>query len=124
MNAPVTAESIANSVFWTATARVAAVANAGLLALVTWFGSEYVASFKEEQISIKAQVNQQGDDIVAIAQKTAILEENGKRGREDREEFQRQTTAQLQTLNENIRLLSNQVSALTATIAERDRRAP
>ena len=71
--------------------------------------------------SLRDDVNEQQTESQALKERMRAVEINQTRGREDREEFQRQTTAQLQQIMAQLGVLSNGFSSLTATIEAQQR---
>lgn len=60
-------------------------------------------------------------EVAIIKQDTAVLQSNAIRGREDRENFQEQTSARLDRIDERITALTSSIAALTATIDAQQR---
>lgn len=71
--------------------------------------------------SLREDVNEQQTESQALKERMRAVEINETRGREDREEFQRQTTAQLQQIMEQLGILSNGFASLAATIEAQQR---
>jgi preprotein translocase subunit SecF len=71
--------------------------------------------------SLREDVNEQQTESQALKERMRAVEINQTRGREDREEFQRQTTAQLQQIMAQLGVLSNGFASLTATIEAQQR---
>lgn len=71
--------------------------------------------------SLREDVNEQQTESQALKERMRAVEINQTRGREDREEFQRQTTAQLQQIMAQLGILSNGFASLAATIEGQQR---
>ncbi len=60
-------------------------------------------------------------EVAIIKQDTAVLQSNSLRGRQDREDFQEQTSARLDRIGDQITNLTSSIAALTATIEAQQR---
>ncbi len=110
MNAESAAEKVAENVWFRLLGRGA------LILVVPFLG--YVGSVAA---GVSSKIDAQQDDIAGLKSRVVVLENNTARGREDRVEFQRQTTQILRELQAGQTELTKQIAALSATIEAQQR---
>lgn len=71
--------------------------------------------------SVSDKIDAQQDDIAGLRSRVVVLENNTARGREDRLEFQRQTTQILRELQAGQAEMTRQIAALNATLEAQQR---
>ena len=127
MTATERAEQLSNSVWFTVAARASMLAVTPLFCAMMWFGSQWLDGRFDDAAKTAAAatavVNSKVDDIgdsvqqvPALKERVIVLETNQKRSQTDREDFQKQTFARLDRMQDAIVTLSNTVAGLTATI--------
>lgn len=133
MTATERAERLSNSVWFTVAARASMLAVTPLFCAMVWFGHAWLdqrfddaamtAANATSAVSGKVDnLNDKIGQVPDLKERVIVLETNQKRSQTDREDFQKQTFARLDRMQDAIVTLSNTVAGLTATIqAQEDR---
>lgn len=101
----VDAEKLVENTRFTVTARMSMIATPFLIGALGYF-----------LLGVHGDVIELQAEMPKVKERVAVMEANQQRGREDREEFQRQTIAQLNQIQELIRVQLQGQAALTATV--------
>lgn len=113
-----TQEKLAESTTLQVLSRISMLVTPLLLAGVIFFGKVWL---EERFTGLRSDVDSLQAEMPQAKERIKVIETTIERGREDREEFQRETTA---TLNRIIAIqteMMRELSALRATVDERER---
>jgi hypothetical protein len=120
-------QHLAENVTLIIVARLAMVATPIVLAALVWFAASWLDQRFDVQktatdiVSVRvdglqSSVDTLGSNAVALANRVIVLETGSARGRQDRQAFQDDISADIKDMRNALVSLSNNVAALTATV--------
>lgn len=125
MNANTAKDAFLESAWVLVLSRSAMLAMPILLALVVFFGRFWIESQFEAQAAITTQlrsdVNELGNEMPDLKERTKVLENNQDRGRQEQQEFQQIMREQMGQVINQQQSLAQQIAALTAMIQAQQR---
>lgn len=123
VNAPmhVDTDKIAENSSLQVWARLSMLFTPVLISVLTFFAWQWFEGQAKAAAQLRVEVNALSEEMPLAKQRLAVVENNMERGRKDREEFQTQTSRQLDQIQQALRLIGEGQAAMNATINAQQR---